>query len=356
MTEQGELHAHHLRHSFATQHVLGALVPDLPEGHSEALPQWLKQYGSEASSQRFHKLCRARFGGIAKRGTMVSMAMGHGADETTYEHYVHGLDVLVHAVLANPSRHYQMRKRGNTESIAAASAFSIAPAHGETEWIIWAFGMSPKTRLPIARFVPWFTRRLAERDVRISILPPREPPADINIEAVLDRALERRELQEFPGKPTTPAQRAVALNVLKHVRRLDEAEQERVRLSLQRTFDLATKESDGWLSMRSEQAAQTRGDLDSTFAIGLTMQFQGVSWGRRQRKHQILRGSQSDRWLATPGLRVDVRFIREENDKPNRRERQARTILWTLKAIQVQLELLQKERQEKELFPPGVFL
>jgi len=337
-TDQDELHAHHLRHSFATQHVLGTLVPDLPDGHGEALPHWLKRCGSEASSQRFHKLCRARVGGIAKRGTMVSMAMGHGADETTYEHYVHGLDALVHAVLESTARHHQWKRQQAPGSCRAGNEFGIVPSHSEIQSIIWAFDMSPKTRAPVTRFLKWFTRRLADRDVHVRELAPRSSPTAIDVNALFDEALEWPVLNNMRGRPVTPPARAVALQILKRIGRLNGLENERLRGYLRETLAFDKEGDSEWLSMRAEEAMKVREGFGDTFAPTLSLQYQSVEWKGRRRIHRLLRNAEVDQWLSRSDARVHVRFIRPENDKPGRRERHARTILWTLKMIQEKLD------------------
>lgn len=338
VTDQDELHAHHLRHSFATQQLLGTLVPDLPDGHGEALPQWLKRCGSEDSSRRFHKMCRARIGGVAKRGTMVSMAMGHGADETTYEHYVHGLDALVHAVLANPARHHHERDRRIPQTRVAGRRFGVVPSHSEMQSVVWAFDMSPKTRPPIGRFMKWFTRCLADREVEVQQLSQRSPPPGIDADAWLDEALERPTLNDAQGKPATPPARAVALQILKCIGRLNGLEKERLREHLQKTLSSKRVEDSEWLSMSTEKAGQVRDGFGNIFAPVLSLQYQSVEWKRRRRIHRPLHDAEVDRWLSRQGARVYVRFIRVGSDKPGRRERHARTILWTLKAIKERLD------------------
>jgi len=338
VTDQDELHAHHLRHSFATQHLLGTLIPDLPADHGNALPQWMMRCGSEASSQRFHKLCRASVGGIAKRGTMVSMAMGHGADETTYEHYVHGFDALVHAVLENPTRHHCERSKRTSGLRVAGREFGVVPSHAEMQSIVWAFDMSPKTRPPIGRFMKWFTRCLASREVQLQQLSQRDSPPDIDADAWLEEALERPTLKGMQGKPPSPPARAVALQILKCIGRLDDSGRERLREHLRKTFSTERVKNSEWLSMRTEEARRMRDGFGNVFAPVLSLQYQSVEWKRRRRIHLPLRGPQVDRWLSRQDARVYVRFIRAGNDKPGRREPYVHTILWTLKAIQEKLD------------------
>lgn len=150
-----ELHLHHLRHAFASRHVLGALLDDLPEGAAAQLPQAVLEMKELA--KHFHDRVFARAGRLSRRGTMVSMALGHGSDETTYRHYVHGLELLVYATL----RATRLRKAHK----------DVQPSFRQKEVAEAAriLGRSQTTRPPKKRLLEWLSKRARKAGLRVCV-------------------------------------------------------------------------------------------------------------------------------------------------------------------------------------------
>nr|WP_301334451.1 site-specific integrase [Solimonas sp. SE-A11] len=93
LTGDSRLHPHNLRHTTATLLPLGTLGPDLGlMGHPYA-EEWMLEAVSFA--QDVDKAISGQLHRRAARGAALGMMMGHGDESTTYEHYVHSLDLLL---------------------------------------------------------------------------------------------------------------------------------------------------------------------------------------------------------------------------------------------------------------------
>ncbi|AND70631.1 hypothetical protein ATSB10_31770 [Dyella thiooxydans] len=93
VTGDRRLHPHNLRHSTATLAVFGALASDLRIDKHPYLSGWMK-----SAIERSAPIEAAVSGQLYRRGgrgSAVAMVMGHGSELTTYEHYVHCLDLLL---------------------------------------------------------------------------------------------------------------------------------------------------------------------------------------------------------------------------------------------------------------------
>lgn len=128
------LHPHNLRHSFASLNLLGMIADDVGAAGSPYLESWMVD--SIASARRFAgRACGSlhHFGG---RGSALGTAAGHGSELTTYEHYVHVLDVLLF-LSCTTSRMMERDEATGTVSIR----------RGETKLINAMFGYHPSRGL-----------------------------------------------------------------------------------------------------------------------------------------------------------------------------------------------------------------
>lgn len=105
------LHPHNLRHSFASDCTFGTLADDLSLGGSPYLESWMQE--SIESARRFIGLVSGPLHRLGGRGSAIGMAAGHGSELTTFEHYVHLLDLLV--FLACNSSSMMERRRGSSD-------------------------------------------------------------------------------------------------------------------------------------------------------------------------------------------------------------------------------------------------
>lgn len=102
VTGDGHLHPHNLRHSFATLYFLGSVGKDFGiESHPCTLSFMRDAVGAGASMAG---LAAGALHRQAARGAALGMLMGHGSERTTYEHYVHCLDLLLFIACTHPQR------------------------------------------------------------------------------------------------------------------------------------------------------------------------------------------------------------------------------------------------------------
>jgi len=107
------LHPHNLRHSFASDCTFGTLADDLSLGGSPYFESWMQE--SIESARRFIGLVSGPLHQLGGRGSAIGMAAGHGSELTTFEHYVHVLDLLV--FLACNSSSMMERRQGSSDLV-----------------------------------------------------------------------------------------------------------------------------------------------------------------------------------------------------------------------------------------------
>ena len=135
VTGDRRLHPHNLRHSAATLTFLGALGADARIAvHPCRLP-WM------TDCMRHSAPVEAAISGAlhrrSGRGAAIGTLLGHGSEQTTYEHYVHCLDLLLfldtwHGRYDQGARHYEGR---------------IGPLRNEAAQLLALLGYSPATRI-----------------------------------------------------------------------------------------------------------------------------------------------------------------------------------------------------------------
>jgi hypothetical protein len=130
------MHGHNLRHSFATWGLLGMLGPDLGiDVHPYAEP-WMRRTVNFGS--RLHRDLSGSLHRLGGRGSALATALGHGSEITSFQHYVHCLDLLLF-LATNRSQHDETfgpqgtRDRFRTNEPALVTALA---------------GYAPTSRLP----------------------------------------------------------------------------------------------------------------------------------------------------------------------------------------------------------------
>lgn len=135
VTGDADLHAHNLRHSAATLHLIGVLGNELRLRIHPSCEPWMetaiRQAGhvDAAISGELHRK--------AARGNALSMMLGHGSELTTYEHYCHGFDLLLY--IACWSGRFDPKVRN--------PARYLHPMRQETAQLLALLGYAPTTRI-----------------------------------------------------------------------------------------------------------------------------------------------------------------------------------------------------------------
>ncbi|EQD65623.1 hypothetical protein B1A_08500, partial [mine drainage metagenome] len=157
VTGDRRLHPHNLRHSAATLTLFGALSPDLQLGEHPYLMPWMK-----AAMKHSAPIESAISGALHRRsgrGSAIATLMGHGSELTTYEHYVHCLDLLLfldtwHGRYDQGPRHDKGR---------------LGPLRHESAQLLVLLGYSTATRIEMKDPVA-LLRRIGERYPKAAVL------------------------------------------------------------------------------------------------------------------------------------------------------------------------------------------
>lgn len=129
------LHPHNLRHAASTLLPLGFLGPDLGLVDHPYAEAWMHEAipfarnVDQAISGRLHRR--------AGRGAALGMLLGHGDETTTYEHYVHSLDLLLFFSCCS----------GRFDPVKAAPEGHGYPKRNETALLLAMLGYHPTSRV-----------------------------------------------------------------------------------------------------------------------------------------------------------------------------------------------------------------
>lgn len=93
VTGDRRLHPHNLRHSFPTQLALGMFGKDIGLATHPYAEPWMRR--TIRAGERFERLVCGSLHRKGGRGSAMALAMGHGSETTSYQHYVHSLDLLL---------------------------------------------------------------------------------------------------------------------------------------------------------------------------------------------------------------------------------------------------------------------
>lgn len=135
VTGDTSVHAHNLRHSTASLTVLGVLADEARLKQHPWAETWMHDAQTpakaidQAISGRLH-----RYGG---RANAIAMMLGHGSERTTFEHYVHVMDVLL--FLTCWSGHFD-QPANNPDRF-------LYPLHREAAQLLALLGLAPTTQV-----------------------------------------------------------------------------------------------------------------------------------------------------------------------------------------------------------------
>ncbi|GGZ72137.1 hypothetical protein GCM10008101_28000 [Lysobacter xinjiangensis] len=325
VTGDKQLHLHHLRHAFCTRNVLGVLHEGLPEAAWRALPAFIQDMKDEADA--FHAAVFAHVGRRARRGTIVGIAAGHNSEAVTLRHYVHGLDLMLHAVLV-AARPWQRRTREADASRSAAPDLN----HQQARLVSALFGKSTQTRPADGEGLRWMLRQALKRGVNAHILAQRDSTRSSAHVPSPAWTLEQPELAKAPGKPATLVQRNAMRVLLRH---LDIGFTANTAVAAHAFETLASNlAKNGWARLRGQQARVLRDDFDRAFGPALKLEYRvpHSQAGRRVREEPSAR--QLDAWLAKDEARIDVRIADPTAEPGAERQHASLTVAWTLRAVQ----------------------
>lgn len=321
VTGDKSLHLHHLRHSFATRHFMGTLLQDLPDAASAWLPESVRAMESDA--HRFHELMFARLGRRARRATVVAMAMGHGSETTTLEHYIHGLGLMVHAVVM--ARASWVRERRSVED--DGPAFN----HATEQLVAALLGKSITTQATGHDPLGWLVRQLFRRGVCIEQLKRRGAVDTSRKVPTLQWARKQEALKSAPGYPTLQHQLDCARLVLSHLEHAFDRDGEAAAMVVELLG--GSPRDDGWTPLPIEEVKRLRERAKQAFDGSLHLQFRGSEYEKKIHRKVELRGRRLGKWLQRTTGRIEVRLQEPVARSSPQRQRGMRTVAWTVRAV-----------------------
>jgi len=340
LTGDSKLHPHNLRHSTATSFLFGSLGSDLGFKSHPYLMPWMEDCFAHAEAMEAAITGELhRKGG---RGSALAMTMGHGSEITTYQHYVHCLDLLL--FLACTSGKPELQR----------SAPSLSSIYRDREIIAALLGCSSNEirARRAAGLVDWVALRRPSQVVSLAMhakeaskeLPTGQWP--IALEKLMGI-----ESGDAPGKkPKLRSQIDAAAALLDQFNRVAQDRRELLRSVLQRWAAARMEDSD-WASMKSEAAVSWIKDLrelGSPIAID-AMRVTRPDGKNRKQKTKIARPRDPKSYRAKGGI-FWLRFS-ETTPKLNRhhrktgesRSRAQASITWMIAAV------LEATRGQQEL-------
>jgi integrase len=251
VTGDRRLHPHNLRHSTATLTVFGALARDLRIDHHPYLSGWMK--GAIERSAAIEGAVSGQLYRRGGRGSAIAMVMGHGSELTTYEHYVHCLDLLLFLSCWSGrfNEHPQKLKGRYGPPRHEAAQLLAMLGYQETTRIDWK---KPDVLLAlIARHYPDRVEWLEPRSKTLHEIT--DAPEAIGVRSGLDlRSLRARpELTEIDGFPTRQLELDVTAHVLAKLAGVALADRSKLQ-ELASQWVSAKMENYDWASMSAMQA------------------------------------------------------------------------------------------------------
>lgn len=319
-TGDRSLHLHHLRHSFATLQLLGALACDLDDAAQAQLPDWIRS--AIAGAQRFQAACGAVVGSHGFRGTAVSHALGHGADATTYEHYVHALETIACSALAGV-RHSGYEHSNRIEGRRSRNAEECLAA--------WLIGNSPESRPPDADWAAWIRRPLIKARIVLTVLAPVTDRRAASRRLDLTTALKLDGASTWRNAPSTAGAEEVAVAFFDRVAAIPLGH---LRGCADTFRELRKRQTTrGWSSMKTQRAREIAMYLASiepdTFAVDMRKK----TYSNGKRSFEMLEGAALASWLEDGKGVTEVRIRQPMEVDTHDRSRHFRTIFWCLEAI-----------------------
>ena len=311
------LHVHHLRHSFATRLALGALISSCTKSAQQGLPNFMRAMPSQA--KMFHALCRARRDPMARRFTTVSVAMGHGSDATTFQHYVHGLDAVLHAVMRAALPKPRKPKQGDAQP--------VDPAAAEARLICILLHRSADTRPPEGRLHAWLLGHCRRNGVAVEDLAPPTSPSGRTHALELDWALRQSAVRDLPGRPDSLATRRVVEAVLSALR----AGFMRNPIATSQALEYLAREpvEAGWVVLTAAEVSGLQMAFRAACPGDLKLEYRLAARGKRRLATRSLAKA-----LST-GACMEVRLRDPAADASTQRQRSWPAIAWAVRTAQV---------------------
>ena len=331
ITGDGRLHPHNLRHSTSTLLPLGVLGPDLGlTDHPYAEP-WMLE--ATAFAQGVDKAISGQLHRRSARGAALGMMMGHGDEATTYEHYVHSLDLLLFFACCS----------GRFDPVKVSPGEHTYSKRSETAQLLAMLGYKPTSRVSTSDAAS-LLEQIAERHpdrfaMWDSVAAPSSPSAPIASDPgmiTLQGLLSIEVAKDWRGWPATQAQRDTVTALLPRINaaRLKDTDLlERCLLS----WAKAQLNDDDWASMNAVEALEF-------YALASDLPIEALwvrSKGRKTLKMALEQDSDLSRVCGAGIGKVWVRLQDPRAKRPSSRKKKTAlarswsqsTISWVVHAV-----------------------
>ena len=355
VTGDRRLHPHNLRHSAATLTLLGALGPDLQiDEHPYRMP-WMKD--AMKHSARVEAAISGALHRRSGRGSAISMLMGHGSELTTYEHYVHCLDLL----------HFLDTWHGRYDRASRHDTRRIRPLRREAAQLVALLGYSAATRIetkdPIA-LVGRIGARYPESVVLLEArgdLPDHAAPG-----AAISPAPPRISLKQLcawpgaethEGYPRKQAELDAVAELLRYLLPRDAAREPMLKSIITRWVEARMRGYD-WATMTADQAREWVADvrqLDPRLGIAALHVYRNPRTGQKLKKKVGRPGDASSYRSDNGRYWIRLADTREKSDSRKsrtgqRRSRVQASVSW---AMEILVQMMRTQTEEAAAQSPS---
>lgn len=343
VTHDSALHVHNLRHSAASLMVIGVLGNEARIEQHPWAEDWMK------SASRYARLIDRRISGrlhrYSGRGNAIAMMLGHSSERTTFEHYVHLLDVLL--FLTCWSGHFDQPAQNPDQF--------LYPVRRETGQLLALLGYAPTTLIETSEPIklinriqelakPEFVRLGNAQDNSLNTACNegfQENDSRPRLPTLRDLVSSSPERER--GRPTKQAELDTAAELLQRLNRGYQTDHERLQNLIQ-TWLVHSLGDDDWASMSPSDAKKWLIDARALIT-NLPIEARHVSKDavRKTIKGPIV-GVDTEQNLAETTGRYWIRVAdrrTKNNRKPSmggsERSRAQPTITWLLQRVNAQL-------------------
>lgn len=326
ITGDRRLHPHNLRHSFATHFVLANLGPDFDIAAHPCAADWMTAEAKVSVTMAANTT--GALHQLTARGAALGMLMGHGSELTTYEHYVHCLDILLFVATTHPA--HSLHRGSTRQQLASARAQIRSLLHlPRSNWLPGETLFDVTAQLT-DRYASHFVVLTKHRSPAAA---PSEPATKTGRWLPTLNELRAASNPQARGSPHTQAQRDSADALLSRLGSIDPRQRTEL-VTLLRQWDQARIKSADWASMSGDEAltwVESMYQLTPSVEVEV-LQVTRDAKGNTKHKRPIAH-PRDTRAYDQQGARYWVRFadLRSHTRKrpaPERRSRTQASITW----------------------------
>lgn len=272
VTGDPALHPHNLRHSFPTLTIIGMVGPDIHIGSHPYAENWMRH--AIHAARRVEAAISGKLHYFGGRAAALGVALGHGIETTSHQHYVHAFDVLL--FFACNCHQYK-------ESEHARDRFR----RGEVSLITALAGYAPVSRINSSDPAALLRTILKHTTASVVFCEPLSPrsesidPTTAGPLPTLARLLDHPVTRCLPGRPNHQSERDSANHFLEALRDLWLANGPDLHEQM-KDWATSAHASNGWASFSPSEAKLFVGRWKQC-ARSLVLEVKHVDMPKKQR-------------------------------------------------------------------------